>query len=98
MLKPIRMIGACIYCNSTEPPLTQEHVLPKGLAGFKAPIGHHEAIILRKASCEKCREITRVIEGDCMRGMDNLRNILGWRKNPKDSVLTYVKRGTRLRL
>jgi hypothetical protein len=92
--KATRTIGSCIYCNSTKPPLTKEHVLPKGLAGFKPPTGHHEALILQKASCEECRQITRRIEGDCMRGMDNLRNILGWKKKAQDTVLTYVKRGS----
>jgi hypothetical protein len=29
-----------------------------------------------------------------MRGMDNLRDILGWKEKPKDSVLTYVRWGS----
>lgn len=59
-------IGKCIYCDSTQPPLTREHVLPQGLGGNDAPVGAHEALVLQKATCEGCREITRKFEDSCL--------------------------------
>lgn len=69
MAGKVAEIGFCIYCGSKEPPLTREHVLPRGLAGNEAPVGSSEAIVLRKATCEMCREITRKIEEDCLLDM-----------------------------
>jgi hypothetical protein len=63
---PYRDIGKCIYCGSTEPPLTREHVVPKGLGGRLSPDGHHEAIVLRNASCTACQRITQSFESDCL--------------------------------
>jgi hypothetical protein len=63
---PYRDIGKCIYCGSTAPPLTREHVLPKGLGGRHSPDGHHEAIVLRNASCMACQKITQSFESDCL--------------------------------
>ena len=60
-------IGECIYCGETESPLTREHVLPRGLGGSIAPHGHHEALVLQRASCESCRQITEQIEDECLR-------------------------------
>lgn len=59
-------VGKCIYCNSTVPPLTREHVMPQGLGGNDAPVGAHEALVLQKASCESCRKITRNFEDACL--------------------------------
>jgi len=47
-------IGRCIYCGTTSHPLTKEHVVPYGLGG--------NAVILRKACCDKCRVITSKCE------------------------------------
>jgi hypothetical protein len=47
-------IGECIYCGTTSSPLTTEHVVPYGLGG--------DAVVLRKACCEKCRVITSKCE------------------------------------
>ena len=96
MAETFRTIGKCIYCGSTEPGLSREHALPRGLKGNQAPLGKHEAFVLQAASCKTCREITRKIEDDCLsKGMDNLRNILGWKRKdrPKGIVRSYLKRG-----
>lgn len=69
MTSPFQNVGRCIYCDSIEPPLTREHVLPRGLGGNYAPDGSSEAVVLLRASCEECREITRLFEDDCLNGM-----------------------------
>lgn len=46
-------VGHCIYCGSTEPPLSDEHIIPFALNGTS---------ILLKASCETCAKITRDFE------------------------------------
>lgn len=51
-------IGKCIYCASTEN-LTDEHTIPYGLGG---------TIVLPKASCRACADITKKFEQDVMRG------------------------------
>jgi hypothetical protein len=53
-------IGKCIYCGSTDGPLSDEHAIPFALGGSQ---------ILRKASCEECREITRKIEEINLKGI-----------------------------
>lgn len=62
-------LGSCIYCGSVEEPLTREHVLPRGLAGNEPPEGQHNALVLQRASCERCREITSQIEESCLVNM-----------------------------
>jgi HNH endonuclease len=64
-------IGCCIYCGSTEPPLTDEHIIPQGLGGRE---------FLRDASCESCRVKTGKFEEVVQRGMVwALRRTLGMR-------------------
>lgn len=47
-------IGQCIYCDTTTPPLTDEHIIPLALGGN---------LILPKASCKICaKTINREIE------------------------------------
>lgn len=46
-------IGKCIYCGTADLPLTDEHVIPISLDG---------KMVLKKASCEKCRQITSKYE------------------------------------
>ena len=54
-------VGQCIYCGARPPiPLTKEHVVPQGLGG---------GLILPRASCEICRQITQKIEESCLRKM-----------------------------
>jgi len=43
-------IGKCIYCDNTMPPLTREHILPRGLGGNEAPTGLSNALVLNNAS------------------------------------------------
>jgi hypothetical protein len=58
-VSPYMSVGRCIYCRSTEPPLTIEHIIADGLGGTD---------ILRAASCEECREKTRRFEEAVLRG------------------------------
>lgn len=47
-------IGKCIYCGDVASKLTDEHVVPYGLGG--------DAIVLKRACCERCRVITSKCE------------------------------------
>lgn len=51
-------IGKCIYCGTTEGELTEEHVTPFGLSGL---------LVLTRASCERCRDITSALETTLLR-------------------------------
>jgi hypothetical protein len=57
-------VGRCIYCESPDTHLTKEHIIGKAIGG---------TVTLAKASCVKCRDITRDIEQFCFRGV--LRNL-----------------------
>ena len=48
-------VGECIYCGDTKPPLTREHILPRGLGGELSPVALHQALVLRQASCSRCQ-------------------------------------------
>lgn len=52
-------VGRCIYCGAADEPLTDEHIVPKGLDG---------TAVLEKASCDRCRRITSAVERDILRG------------------------------
>lgn len=57
-IQPIS-VEKCIYCGSIEEPLTKEHIIPASLSG---------TVVLPRASCEKCREITCKFEEKVVRG------------------------------
>jgi hypothetical protein len=50
-------VGVCIYCGSTQPPLSDEHVIAYGLDGGD---------ILPDASCKVCAAITSKVERHCL--------------------------------
>jgi hypothetical protein len=52
-IEPKPPVGRCIYCRTTDGPLTDEHVLPRGLKG---------KLVLLKASCVKCQRIINTFE------------------------------------
>jgi hypothetical protein len=54
----IESFGRCIYCGSDEPPLFREHVIPRGIGG---------ALIILRASCTSCADITKRFEQSCLR-------------------------------
>jgi len=62
-------VDACIYCGDSRPPLTREHVLPRGLGGNEAPDGLSNALVLQNASCQSCQKITQRIEEACLVAM-----------------------------
>jgi hypothetical protein len=53
-------IGQCIYCSTTEGPLSEEHVTPYGLSG---------SLVLLNASCARCANITSALEGTVLKHM-----------------------------
>lgn len=53
-------LGRCMYCGSLEPPLTNEHIIPKGLGG---------RLIAPASTCEACRVEIRGVEEQCLRPM-----------------------------
>jgi hypothetical protein len=56
--KNARYIGQCIYCDTSEGPLSKEHAVPYALNG---------PLTLLKASCPSCANITHRFERDCLR-------------------------------
>lgn len=94
MRSQFQNVGRCIYCDSTEPPLTREHVIARGLGGNRAPNSGPEAMVLLRATCEDCREITRKFEDEC------LTNMLGHARarlnlNRKDRKPSHAKLNVR---
>lgn len=62
-------VGVCIYCGTTEGPLTDEHTIPKGLGG---------TLVLPAASCGACATLTSQIERRVLRGfLDKGRQAMG---------------------
>jgi hypothetical protein len=49
-------VGHCIYCHTTNGPLTDEHIIPFALNG---------RIVLPQSSCETCRRKTASFEAIC---------------------------------
>jgi hypothetical protein len=52
-------VNRCIYCGSHSNKLSDEHIIPFGLAG--------DAYVLKKASCTNCGRITGKFEQACLR-------------------------------
>lgn len=52
--------GACIYCGAINVPLSNEHVVPFAIGG---------QLVIRKASCKKCADITKKFEQRVMRDL-----------------------------
>ena len=55
----LQPIGACIYCGTTEGPLSAEHIIPLGLSG---------TLVLPASSCAACATLTSQFEGRVLRG------------------------------
>lgn len=85
-------IGRCIYCDTTEGKLTEEHISPYGLNGL---------ITLLDASCSDCAKITSQIEFHVLRSMFGAaRAELGYRTRHKKKAddlfpLTVVRDGVK---
>jgi hypothetical protein len=79
-------VGQCIYCGATTGPFTREHVIPRGLGGDWEPEGHGNALVLQKASCPSCQNVTQKIEEHCLRSMMNpARARLGLKRKDRGS-------------
>lgn len=64
-------VERCIYCDSTEEPLTKEHVIPKSLRGV---------ITLPRASCPTHSRLTQKMETEVGRTIfGDVRRFLGFR-------------------
>lgn len=59
--KRYRAIGHCIYCGRRSGKITEEHIIPFGLAA--------NSLVLPKASCRVCQEATRDFETVWLRHM-----------------------------
>ena len=59
--KKYPLIGHCIYCGTYTKNLSKEHIVPFGLAA--------DSLVLPKASCPTCRDITRKHETTVLRSM-----------------------------
>ena len=71
-------VNQCIYCRTTEKPLTDEHTIAYGLNG---------TLVLQKASCLDCNNITSLFEGKVLRGFTREARIaLGMRTRRRDKV------------
>ena len=85
-----RDIGRCIYCGSTEEPLTKEHALPYALNG---------PWTLLRATCKQCSDITSGFERDTARGLLlSIRTVLAMqtrtpKKRPKTLPLVVESDG-----
>lgn len=90
---PIRFppAGLCIYCGTTDAKLTDEHIVPFGLAGH--------ALVLPKSSCEACATVTGKIENEVLgkqfRELRTALKIPSRRKRPTgfDLRLSFSKDG-----
>jgi len=68
-------VGRCIYCGSTELPLGDEHIIPLALNGV---------LVLPRASCSACADITKRFEQTVARAMyGNFRVKQGFRTRRK---------------
>jgi hypothetical protein len=70
-------VGCCIYCGEAPHDLSNEHIIPFGLAGL---------LVLPKASCQVCANITKKFEQTCLRtitGPIRIRNKMPTRR-PKE--------------
>lgn len=88
IMNSVAPVNKCIYCGTTEKPLTDEHTIAYGLNG---------TLVLRKASCLDCNKITGLFEEQVLRGFTREARIaLGMRtrrrdKTPKTFPLGIVK-------
>jgi hypothetical protein len=83
-------VGKCIYCPNHKGKLTEEHVVPFGLAG--------DSVVLPQASCKECARITGKVERYCLRSMlGNFRIAMGApTRRPKERPKTISVRTGRL--
>jgi hypothetical protein len=82
-------VNACIYCGSRGPKLTREHVVPSGLGGNSSPDGFSDALVLQRASCHECQQITSSVERRCLvTMMGPARSHLGLRRKDRRSDTT----------
>jgi len=79
-------VGRCIYCGTTEPPLSDEHVIPFSLGGH---------LILPKASCRPCANETHAFEGKTVgTTLRNIRLRYGFPTRRKNQRETHIEIGT----
>lgn len=89
---PYTNIGHCIYCGSTDEPLTREHVLPRGIGGNNSPGSFGQAMVLQKATCDDCKDIIHKFETAYMEKSLGLgRARLGMNRKDRRPTTTRVK-------
>lgn len=87
-------IGRCIYCDSSDGPLTREHVIPRGLGGKLPLAGTSHALVLRNASCGVCQKVIQPLEEHYLKQTLNTgRSTLGLKeKSRSESPRGLVRR------
>lgn len=90
-VSPYMKVGRCVYCGSIRPPLTEEHIIPRGLGGTTR---------LLEAACEECRLISHKFETKVQReGLWALRKTHGVQcKKPQPETIPALGRDNAGRL
>jgi len=87
LYKPARQ---CIYCGRHATKLTQEHIIPYGLAA--------DSLKLPAASCERCAEKTKQFETICLRHMWwPFRTKIGAPSRGKEKPESFLMRSIKVR-
>ena len=83
-------LGVCMYCGDDKAPLTDEHVMPRGLNG---------ELVLPKSSCAKCQKMIGLFEAQVLKSgwLSDPRLVLGLRsykpkRQPDDITMTFIGR------
>src|ERR1039458_6193088 len=84
---PYKPVGKCIYCSAeryrpgSHASLSDEHIIPLSIGG---------QIVLPKASCAKCENITTTFEDKCAKGFFHARSHLGIRGRKSKKAKTRL--------
>jgi len=78
-------VGACIYCGTTEGPLTTEHIIPESFGG---------TLLLPAATCQACAVETSAVEGRCAGQL--FRSARRELRLPQKNKKAKAKRGTEM--
>lgn len=72
-------VGTCIYCGDTKPPLSREHIMPRGLGGDSTPQGLNDALVLQTKSQRQFRRLSKRVANEigdgtiaCLRNVNKL--------------------------
>jgi len=77
-------LNQCMYCGNVDLPLTDEHILPRGLNG---------RLILRKSCCATCQQMIGAVETSVLKSgwLSDPRLVMGLRSYKPKKQSTNVK-------